>query len=210
MLAFSPYSQCVFVCLFGNPPDHPKTHSLFPSGELNSYNCTKHIPIDQSHELLSAIYSMSISLILLFRCSASSWLWECPGFPWTKLSWGHKYFSSRMTGVMNCVPSWPCNTTGAPKVRKMSRSCRVISAAFFDISGQRTKNLVMLSCYTIIHFKLPRHKDCILLKSTCPHAKCSLLRTDQQTIPSSAFFFLGTLHRRIWSAQQHLWWCLHT
>lgn len=93
-------------------------------------NCTKRIPKEQSHELLSIIHSMSISSILPREYSARSWLWDCPGFPCTKLSWGHKYFSSCVTSLINSIPSWLCNTTGAPKIKKMSRICRATSALF--------------------------------------------------------------------------------
>lgn len=117
----------------------------------------------------------------LFGCSASYFLLHYPGFPCSKLNWDHKYFSSCIIWVANYVPSWSCNMKVSSKVRDMSRSCRTTSAAFFvvvvAVSGWKTQNLVIHSSCIIIHFKLPRHMDCVLTVNL-PHARFSLFRTD--------------------------------
>lgn len=62
---------------------------------------------------------------------------------------------------------------------EMSRSSkRHLSYFFFYVNRQRTQHLLTQSWYTIIHSKLPRHRDCILMKSICPRAKCHVFRTD--------------------------------
>ena len=110
-------------------------------------DCTSGSHLDQLHLFMSVSRALIINSIVLFPCSTTPWLCECPGFPCTLLHWPGQI--RRIALIMSLTNSFPLSLyriVAKPNMLSTS-SIKPLENSFAHllISGKRQRNFVKWS-----------------------------------------------------------------